>query len=237
MKAMIFAAGIGSRLGSITQTTPKCLVQINGASMLEIVAERLKTAGVTEIMINIHHFADTVIEFVKSRTNFGVSVSFSREDYLLETGGGLKKVATFFQNDKSFLVHNSDIYCEYPLKELVGIHSKSKNVATLAVMKRETTRGLFFSKSMNLTGWTEEKDPPIEVASSNLFAFSGIQVVSSRIFEFMPKDEKFSIISSYLNAARAGNSIAGVDISGTYWKDIGKPNELESLREYVKKND
>lgn len=236
MKAMIFAAGLGSRLGEITRTTPKCLVRAGGKSMLEYVVERLKAAGVDHVVINLFHLGEQIEEFVREKDSFGIRVDFSREETLLGTGGGLKKAAGFFAGDESFFVHNADVYCDLDLKILAGAHAGSGALATLVMMERQSSRCLLFDSHGQLAGWegtkeSGETDLISEDPVLTRLAFSGIQMVSPRIFAYMrDEEEKFSIIRSYMKAARAGEKVVSCVMKDAWWIDVGKPETLEQLR-------
>jgi MurNAc alpha-1-phosphate uridylyltransferase len=241
MKAMIFAAGIGSRLGQLTHNTPKCLMPLDlgvssspGArTILEHVITRLKAATVDEVVINLHHHPEQIIEYVSGHANFGVTVHYSHEPSLLDTGGGLKRVRSFFEGREPFFVHNSDIYCTHDLRALLSAHCATSAVATLGVMQRESKRGLYFNRDRQLTGWTGEQLTTHQAgmpADSSLFAFSGISVCSSEIFTFMDSRDTFSIIESFLVAARATGRVYGHTIPTTGWVDIGTPERLHALQ-------
>ena len=226
MKAMIFAAGLGSRLGELTKDTPKCLMPLGKVTILEHVIGRLKDAGVTSATINVHHCADQVISFVESRGDFGISINFSREENLLDTGGGLKKVASFFKDERAFIVHNADVFSSIDLTELVKSHLSRGAIGTLAVLKRESTRGLYLSSDLRLVGWTEEKSSSYPPANSALFGFCGVSVASGELFQHMQNDEAFSLIDPYLRAARSTGRVWGVPVPDSTWIDIGKPEHL-----------
>jgi MurNAc alpha-1-phosphate uridylyltransferase len=229
MKAMIFAAGIGSRLKELTQDTPKCLIEIAGTPMLERVVTSLKEAGVTAVAINLHHHAEQVVTFVESRNRFGIEVTFSHEPTLLDTGGGLKKIRGFFQGEEAFFIHNADIHCTSDLKRLMSAHRERNAIATLLTMERPDTRGLYFGNDRQLVGWTgEQSSVP---SATQLRAFCGISVASSDIFRFMGDEEVFSIIRTFLEAARNTHLVFGQTIDpGAQWVDIGTPEELRALR-------
>lgn len=230
MKAMIFAAGVGSRLKDETSQRPKCLVEVAGKSLLEHVVERLKGCGVTDVMINVHHFSEMIIDFVETRKHFEIKISFSHEGSLLDTGGGIYKVRDFFAAESDFLIHNCDIYCDYPLSELLAKHRKEKPVATLLTRSGNSGRGLYFDRKNRLTGWSE--DPSLlPNHTDQLRGFCGIHVATPQVFSFMSDEpEKFSIIKAYLNAVRAGSAVVGQDIGDRYWIDVGKPSQLQELR-------
>src|SRR5713226_6833926 len=157
MKAMILAAGLGTRLRPLTDTRPKALVELSGRTLLEITLSRLRTFGITEVIINVHHFADQVIVYLKSHNNFGLRIEISREEVLLDTGGGLKKAAWFFQEDSSrldepFLLHNVDVISAIDLRAMLQFHTENQALATLAVQSRESSRPLLFDDHLQLRG-------------------------------------------------------------------------------------
>ncbi len=230
MKAMIFAAGIGSRLQELTRETPKCLMPVGDKTMLERVVDRLKRAGVSAIAINVHHHAEKVERFVRNQGNFGLEVLISHEPTLLDTGGGLKKVASFFSGEDAFLIHNADIYSTIDLRNLVERHRSLNAIGTLAVMEHPSPRGLYFDTSHRLVGWTGEKTQP---PSSSLRSFCGISVASHEVFSQMGKEDTFSIIKTFLNAARSTQRVWGEVISDPTWTDIGTPEQLEALRHRI----
>jgi NDP-sugar pyrophosphorylase family protein len=230
MKAMVFAAGVGSRLKELTQKRPKCLMEVGGLTLLEHVIAKLKGAGVTSLMINVHHHHQQVIDFTASKNNFGIDISFSYEDSLLDTGGGLKKVAAFFKGESAFFIHNSDIFSDIDLLQLLTQHRTSRAAATLAVMKRDSHRGLYFDESGQLRGWTEEKDSPATERLGELLAFSGVSVASDKIFDYFPEGEVFSLIQPYLNVARSLLLVRAFRVDGVPWTDIGTPESLAALQ-------
>ena len=232
MKAMIFAAGVGSRLGQLTQNTPKCLMPLGGGTILEHVISRLKVAGVTEVAINLHHLPEQITQYLTQQQNFGLTVHLSHEPALLNTGGGLKKLRDIFVGEDAFFVHNADIYCTHDLTSLVGDHRSLKAVATLGVMQRASKRGLYIDRSKRLTGWTEEETP--KPTESDIYAFSGISVCSGQIFSYMDSRDTFSIIETFLAAARATERVFGSLIPSSGWVDIGTPERLEVLQKELR---
>jgi len=232
MKAMIFAAGVGSRLGQLTQNTPKCLMPLGGGTILEHVISRLKVAGVTEVAINLHHLPEQITQYLTQQQNFGLTVHLSHEPALLNTGGGLKKVREVFTGEDAFLVHNADIYCTHGLTSLLSDHRSLKAVATLGVMQRASKRGLYIDRSKRLTGWTEEET--LQPTESDIYAFSGISVCSSEIFSYMDSRDTFSIIETFLAAARATERVFGSLIPSSGWVDIGTPERLEVLQKELR---
>lgn len=230
MKAMVFAAGIGSRLGEFTRHTPKCLMEVGGKTMLEHTVDRLKAAGVNEIIINVHHLPQMILDLVQQKNFFGITVHFSHEDVLLDTGGGLKKVRDLFNTSEPFFIHNSDIFTTYDLQELLHAHRQRNALATLLILDRPSKRGLYFDRNLQLVGWTAQKDLVIPEDAKH-FGFSGIHVADSRIFNFMPDKPVFSIIEPYLQAMRQNQLVAGYVPKDTgYWIDIGSPDKLRELK-------
>jgi len=233
MKAMVFAAGLGTRLKELTKNKPKCLMEVGGTTLLEHVIDALKSAGVSSIVINVHYLADQIERYIASKNSFGINISLSHEATLLDTGGGLKKVRDFFEGQKAFLIHNADIYTSYDLKQMVDAHnSRRGSIATLGVMRRESLRGLYFDGDSHLTGWSEEKNAlKTPAPTDQLLAFSGISIASSELFQYMGAEDVFSIITAFLNAARSTGRVWGHIIQDCEWTDIGTPEQLNALRQ------
>ena len=231
MKAMIFAAGLGTRLKPYTETMPKALVPVAGIPMLEILINQLLKNGINEILINVHHFAGQVIEFLDQNNNFGANITISNEeDLLLDTGGGLKKAAWFFDDKQPFLVQNVDVISDLDYKGMVDFHNGNKALATLAVCDRVTSRYFLFDEQMQVCGWENTKTGEIKMArpdSLNLerFAFSGIHIIDPAIFNSIKKEGKFSIVDTYIELAST-NKIKGYKHNPENWVDMGKPEEL-----------
>ncbi|HZJ80635.1 MAG TPA: nucleotidyltransferase family protein [Dysgonamonadaceae bacterium] len=240
MKAMILAAGLGTRLKPFTNNTPKALVPILDTPVIEHVILKLKDQGFNEIIINVHHFADQIIEFIKSKNYFDIRIEFSDErEKLLDTGGAIKKASWFF-DEKPVLVHNADIISDVNLSAVYNHNLHSKAMATLVVSERETSRYLFFDKKNNLKGWINEKDG--KTASSSEYnplehhklAFFGIHVLSADAVSRM-KDfpDKFSIINFYLSLCD-NNSIDAYIANDSYMVDVGKLTSLNKAEEFLK---
>ena len=230
MKAMIFSAGLGTRLRPITDSIPKALVTINNKTLLEIVIQRLKAFGISQIIINVHHFAEQIIQFIKDNNSFDIEIELSKENILLDTGGGLKKAAWFFDNDKSFLLHNVDVLSDLDILELVDNHIENNALATLATRIRNSTRYFLTDTQNNLCGWesTQTKEKKIvRQAEGNLSraSFMGIHVISPKLLSLLPGDDKFSIIDTYLQSAR-NNIIKTFPCDKYRWLDLGKPEQL-----------
>src|ERR1019366_3958346 len=233
MKAMILAAGLGTRLRPLTDNQPKALVQVAGRTMLEITLSRLRAFDIREVIINVHHFADMILEYLKTNDNFGMHIEVSREEVLLDTGGGLKKAAYFFLEDGSerpFILHNVDIISTVDLRRMVQFHTENQALATLAVQHRETSRYLLFDEHLQLCGRQSGHDQKTELVRSSQqvqpLAFSGIHVISPRLFAMMIEEGVFSIITSYLRLAAHGEKILAFRADDYYWRDLGKPANL-----------
>ncbi len=240
MKSMIFAAGLGSRLKPLTDTMPKALVPVAGKPLLAHVVEKLKRAGSREIIINVYHFADQIIEYVRSQNNFGIRIVISDErGELLETGGGLKKAAHFFDDGKPFLIHNVDILSNIDLPALYQQHIANHSLATLVVSPRNTTRHLLFDQSYNLKGWLNENTNELRPAgfthpeNYHKLAFAGIQVVSPEIFELLEmRSGAFPIVDFYLSIS-ATHKVHGLVPDGFEMIDVGKYEVLDEAERFI----
>jgi len=240
MRAMILAAGLGTRLRPLTDDRPKALVEIAGRTLLEITLSRLRGFGIRDVIINAHHFADRVQHYLESKRNFGMRIEVSREEVLLDTGGGLKKAAWFFlensNREEPFLVHNVDVLSTIDLGSMVRFHYSNQALATLAVQDRETSRYLLFDDRHLLCGRRAGRDGEAElvrpVPSPEARAFTGIHVISPRIFARITENGVFSIIESYLNLSKGGERILAFPADEYYWRDLGKPeNVAQALRD------
>jgi MurNAc alpha-1-phosphate uridylyltransferase len=236
MKAMIFAAGLGTRLKPFTNNSPKALAEVNGKSLLEHNVRYLQRFGIYEVIINIHHFAPQVISAVADNDGYGSEISFSDEtDMLLETGGGLKKAAHFFENEPAFVVLNVDILTNLDLGKMIEAHNLSGADGTLAVMQRTSSRQLLFDENMRLCGWTNNSTGEQKIARqtdvSFPFAFSGVQILSPAVLHNNPFDGKFSLIDLYLHVAPLLH-INGYNHTGNLFIDVGKPGSIEQA-EYL----
>ena len=237
---MIFAAGLGTRLKPITDSIPKALVPINGKPLLQLVIEKLKQSGFDEIIVNVHHFPDQIIDFLKANNSFGIRIEVSDErDELLDTGGGIRKAAWFFDDGKPFLVHNVDILSNLDLKALYLQQLQTDSLATLAVSRRDTFRYLLFSESLRLNGWINERTGETKPAgftpdeSHVKLAFAGIQVLSPAVFDLMkPLQPKFPIMDFYLSNAPT-EIISGFIPNDFNMLDVGKLNVLDEAEKFV----
>ena len=243
MKAMIFAAGLGTRLKPLTDHMPKALVPVAGKPMLEHVIRKLIAAGCDEIVINVHHFADQIIDFVKANNNFGITIHISDEtDMLLDTGGGIKKASSFFQ--EPFLIHNVDILSDVDLKSLYEYHLTSGNDATLLVSPRKTVRYLLFDEENHLCGWvnkdTLQTKPEGFIYQPEVqkeYAFSGIHIVSPSLFNYMDDNwtGKFPIMDFYLQTCQEAQ-LGGYAKEDLQLIDIGKPETLAVAEDFIRQN-
>ena len=229
-KAMVLAAGLGTRLRPLTADRPKALVEINGRTLLEITLARLKSFGVEDVIVNTHHFADWMEQYLASHGNFGMRIAVSREDVLLDTGGGLKKAAWFFRDSgEPFFLHNVDVLSNIDLVRMAGFHEENDALVTMAVQARPTSRPLLFDECGELCGRVlkdGEREWAREVANPDALAFAGIHVISPRIFDLLSEDGVFSIIPAYLRLAAAGERILGFRADAFYWRDLGKPESI-----------
>jgi NDP-sugar pyrophosphorylase family protein len=235
VKAMVLAAGLGTRLRPLTDDRPKALVEIAGRSLLEITLTRLSTFGIRDVIINVHHFADKVIDYLQLHHDFGMHIEISREEVLLDTGGGLKQAGSFFLQDSGsvdepFILHNVDVLSTIDLRRMVDFHVENQALATLAVQDRKTSRYLLFNQQVQLCGRRSVNAGSSEIVRSaeplEALAFSGIHVISPRLLPKLTEAGVFSIITSYLRLAEAGESIIGFRADQYYWRDVGKPENL-----------
>jgi NDP-sugar pyrophosphorylase family protein len=234
MKAMIFAAGLGTRLKPLTDTRPKALVEVGGVTLLELTLRRLATAGVSEIIINLHHLGEQIPAFIEKHGPFGMRrIEYSPEPELLDTGGGLKEAAWFFNDGRPFLVHNVDVLSDIDLRALAADHQRTGALATLAALPRPTARPLFFDagnrlvgRRSPLTGDTFVRPPQGDAVS---LGFCGIQMISPALFAKMTESGVFPIVACYLRLAENGETINAFRADGARWRDCGRPEDLRPL--------
>ena len=227
MRAMILAAGLGTRLRPITDKIPKALVEVDGITLLEHSVNHLKKYGITQIIINVHHFAGQVIDYLRMNNDFGLELSISDEsDELLDTGGGLNKASWFFDDGLPFLIRNVDVLSDLDLYKLIEYHGNCEGLATLVVRERETSRYLIFDDKLQLSGWENKKTGEKKVTrrtpiEKRELAFSGIQVLDPKIFNFITETGKFTLTGMYLRLS-ADHKIIGFFDKDSYWRDAGK---------------
>jgi len=233
MKAMVLAAGLGTRLRPLTDDRPKALVEVAGRTLLEITLSRLQAFGVREVIVNAHHFAEMIVEYLQANANFGLRIEISREEILLDTGGGLKKTAWFFLEDASdqpFILHNVDVISTVDLHRMALFHAENHALATLAVQERETSRYLLFDEHLQFCGRRKGNDgtPEMVLPASHPLAvgFCGIHVISPRLLPMLSEEGVFSIIPAYLRLAAQEEKILAFRADEYYWRDLGKPESL-----------
>ncbi len=239
MKAMILAAGLGTRLRPLTNDRPKALVELAGHTLLEITLTRLRSIGIHDVIVNAHHFADMIVDYLHANRNFGMNVQVSREEDLLDTGGGIKHAAPFFlhaDREAPFLVHNVDIVSTIDLRRMIRFHTENRSLATLAAQDRKTSRYLLFDEQGRLCGRrigsaeeeaiAQQMEPSQTAHQIQALAFSGVHVLSPRIFESMDERISFSIIDTYLRLAALGENIAAFRADDAYWRDLGRPESI-----------
>lgn len=241
MNAMILAAGLGTRLKPFTDKHPKALAPVAGKSVLQHNVEYLQRYGITDVIVNVHHFADQITAVIKENRGWGSNITISDEsDLVLETGGGLKKAAHFLSRTQDCLVMNVDVLTDMPLDELIRHHEHNQPIATLATTIRQTSRYLLFNDMDRLCGWRNEatgcqKIPVTLTDSSNLFkrAFSGIHIISRQLFKHLNMEGKFSMIDVYLGLCPY-ETVLSFDHSGTWLIDIGTPEKLVTAEKHFR---
>jgi NDP-sugar pyrophosphorylase family protein len=235
MKAMILAAGLGTRLRPLTDDRPKALVTVAGRTMLEIALTRLRAFGVSQVIVNAHHHAQMIVDYLIANNNFGMEIEVSREEFLLDTGGGLNKAAPFFLGpgtnlEEPFILHNVDVISTIDFTRMMRFHLEQNALATLAVQNRETSRYLLFDGNGRLCGRRAGRDAKPElthpVPQAQALAFSGIHIVSPHIFGKMQEEGAFSIIEAYLRLAVQGESIVAFRADEYHWRDLGRPENV-----------
>ncbi len=246
MKAMIFAAGLGTRLRPLTNNRPKALVEVGGVAMLERVIYKLKSFGITEIVINIHHFGQQIIDFVKQNNNFGITIHISDErDLLLDTGGGILKAQQWLDGDEPIIIHNADILTDFDLHKMIKQHIEKAADATLLVADRKTTRYFLINDKNQLCGWTNiatrEVKPANYIANDTdkLRAFGGVHIVSPSIFNELKvysNDPKFSITPFYIDKCNDLKIIGYTPSENYQWHDIGKIESIAIAEQEICKN-
>lgn len=235
-QAIIFSAGMGTRLKPLTDTLPKALVEVNGKPMLQWNIEKLKAAGCHTIVVNVHHFPEMIRNFLSIHHNFGINIHISDESSaILDTGGGLVHAAHFFDRNAPIVAHNVDVLSDLDLSKIMQYHTQCNRLVTLVVRNRETQRYLLFDNQMRLCGWqniaTGEVVLKTEKSLTQLtrLAFSGIHIIEPSIFSFATQKDKFSIIDLYLQLATT-QTIIGFNDTSSQWIDIGKPEQLKEAQ-------
>jgi len=239
INAMIFAAGLGTRLKPYTANCPKALVELAGKPLLEHCILKLKAFGVDRIVINVHHFADQIEEFLLSKDNFGMDIRISDErELLLDTGGAIKNARPLFIPNAPVLIYNVDVLSSLKLEDLFAAHQRSQSLATLNMRDKNTSRCLCFNKEGLLSGWKDEAKGEVKIVNetfntSDDFSFSGIHIIDSQLLDLIEEEAVFSIIDLYLRLAK-NHRIAGYYDTSDIWMDLGKPEQLQKAEELLK---
>jgi N-acetyl-alpha-D-muramate 1-phosphate uridylyltransferase len=233
--AMILAAGLGSRLKPWTDHHPKALAIVNGKSLLQRNIEYLQNFGITDVVVNVHHFADQIINAIQENNGWGSHVTISDEtNEVLETGGGLLKAQELLQQYENFVLMNCDILTNLDLQKMMAVHLANKALATIAIVNRATSRYLLFNQEMEMVGWrnvkTDEEKLPAKQKLDNQqiptpYAFSGIHILHQSIFNKINFTGKFSMIDLYLDLCSTEN-IVGYNHTNDLVLDVGKPEAI-----------
>ena len=234
MKAMVLAAGRGIRLGALTAARPKALLEIGGVTLLEHVMRRLVAAGVTEAVINLHHLGELIPPFVERHQRFGLRrVEYSREPDLLDTGGGLKRAAWFFDDGRTFLVHNCDVLSDIDLAVLAQAHEAAGALVTLAAKARPTARALLFDADGRLVGRrsADGQDAWVRPPHGRAVAlgYCGVHAASPALFGRITETGAFPLADCYLRLAGSGEPILAHRVDHARWRDCGRPEDLRPL--------
>jgi len=227
--AMILAAGYGSRLKPLTDTMPKALINFEGKPMIENVISRLINEGIKYITVNTHYFAGQIENYFKEH-HFTAAINISHEENILGTGGGIKYAEKFLSGCGDFIVHNADVVSDIDIEQLWNFHTENNSLATLAVKKRKTSRPLLIDANYNLCGRIVNNAEEVSISGKELnkTAFSGVYILSDRIFKLFPDAQKFDIISFLIDIVKLGEKVKCFDIKDSMWKDIGRLNDLQS---------
>jgi len=243
VKALLFAAGLGTRLKEHTQNRPKALVTLAGKPLLQHAIEHLKSFGISDITINVFHFAEQVISFIAENHSFGVNIHISDEqEQLLDTGGGLKKAGEFLSGDEPILIYNVDVISNLDLNLLLNFHLQELALATLVVRSRETSRYLMFDQNRQLAGWKNFSNNETRISRIDSFekseplAFSGIHIIQPKLLDLITEKGKFPIMDLYLRLAKDHPIKAFIDTS-SIWMDLGKPDQLQAAEIFFRNND
>ncbi|MBN2485179.1 MAG: nucleotidyltransferase family protein [Bacteroidales bacterium] len=231
MKAMILTAGLGTRLKPLTDKYPKPLIPVGGVTMLDISLAFLQKHGINQFIVNVHHLADQLMEFVAQKRWEGLQIEISDETgQLMDTGGGLQKAQWFFNSETDFVLTASDVLTDLNLSEMIKFHKETHALATLAVKERETSRNLLFDNSGQLAGWKNNQTGEIiqvpGKSTSKALGFSGIHVINAKLFNKLTESGAFSIVQAYLRLA-ATEKIMGFDHSNSKWMEFGRINNIE----------
>ncbi len=240
MNAMIFAAGLGTRLAPLTDTKPKALVEVGGKPLLEHAIDHFVACGATQIVVNVHHFAGQIVDYIeRNRNNWpNAEIAISDEsDELLDTGGGLAKALALFADREPIVVGNADVLCNAPLAQLLENHKNSHSEATLITRQRNSTRQLLFDDDSRLAGWinktTGETKAPRPLAGTHESAFCGLHIVEQELIRRMPHERKFAIIDAYLGLAAEHVIREATLPAECFWFDVGTVEKLSAAEAFI----
>ena len=241
MKAMILAAGLGTRLKPLTVKIPKALIPLADKPLIYYLIQKLKRIGVEEIIINVHHHSEMICEYLEKNNKFDIRIEISKENTLLDTGGGLKKAAWFFADNQPFILHNVDVLSSIDLERMMHYHDENNALVTLAVKKRKTSRYFLFDSNDLLVGWQSLKTGVTETRRevSGLIeplSFLGIHVISPDIFQLLPQKEIFSIVQAYLDLTKKKKRIIAYHSDEDFWLDLGRKENLKPAEDYLVSN-
>ena len=235
MKAMILAAGLGTRLRPVTSTIPKAMVEVKGIPILEIIIRRMIHFGFDEVAINVHYHADKIIDFLNSKNNFDITIHISDEsNEILDTGGGIKNAAPFLEGSEPFMVHNVDVLSDIDLRAFYEFHKHHNPIASLAVKDKNSSRSLLFDNSWELSGWKNSLTGVSRIIKNDQYdlrsiGFCGLHVINPEIFSIMKEKGIFSIITTYMNLA-SEYKILGYPVENNLWIDIGSHEQLKKVQ-------
>lgn len=231
ISAMIFAAGLGTRLYPLTADKPKALVEYQGMPLLEHVLRKIIAAGIQHIVVNVHHFPDLIIQYMVDHPHDAEIQISDERDYLRDTGGGLKFAAPLLADSENILLHNVDILSDIDLGQLMAYHESNEVLATLAVRQRKTSRYFLFDEEMRLCGWRNSKTGEEIISQQSAvyqeLAFSGIHVVRRELLDLIPSAEKQSITPIYVELSKTQRLKGFLHNEGS-WKDMGKFEDFDS---------
>lgn len=230
-KAMIFAAGLGTRFKPWTDKHPKALALVNGKSLLQRNIEYLKHYGIKDVVVNVHHFSNQIIDAIKQNNGWGSNIAISDEtDEVLETGGGLLKAKDLLNNDQPFITLNADFLTDLNLNKLLSFHKEKKGLISFGITNRKSSRNFLFDEDNRLCGWmnstTGEKRISIDKPNLKPMAYSCVVVFEPTVFDLIPQRGKFSLVDTYLSLAAQQHPIYGYDHTGDKLVDVGKPESV-----------
>jgi NDP-sugar pyrophosphorylase family protein len=238
-KAFILSAGLGTRLGKLTEEQPKALVEVMGIPMLQLTIDGLMKQGITDILVNVHHFPKQIMEFILKKDSFGANLKISDESgELLDTGGAIWKASGFFEGNEPVLVHNVDVLSNVDIQDMSNQLEETDGIALLCIRKRASGRALLFDNGLRLAGWTDTREGRFKWVRNPLnsylsFGYSGIFLAKGAFARHLPYRGRFSLIDAWLKMA-AEFPIYGYPDPGSYWFDLGTPEKIEAAETFLK---